>query len=326
MFIKMKIICITPIKNIFGVFERLESMSDNLYYEPDIDKDALKTLLKVSGADYIFTNPNKQNYMLDGDLLQFGQLKAICTASTGTNHIDVKYCEEMEIEIISITKDYQVINAITSTAEHTLALMLSLIRKIPTSFHSVRDGNWDWEPYVGRQMNSLTIGIIGYGRLGKLMAKYCDALGMEVLLHDPYVFSFGGNIERNKQPVELDELLERSDVISLHVHVTDETREMINKNTISKMVKRPYLINTSRGEIVNEDDIIDALRSEDLQGYATDVIRDEFGDIKNSKLVDESITLQNKIIITPHIAGMTKEAQEIAYHWAIDKLEKKHHD
>ena len=326
MFIKMKIICITPIKNIFGVFERLESMSDNLYYEPDIDKDALETLLKVSGADYIFTNPNKQNYMLDGDLLQFGQLKAICTASTGTNHIDVKYCEEMEIEIISITKDYQVINAITSTAEHTLALMLSLIRKIPTSFHSVRDGNWDWEPYVGRQMNSLTIGIIGYGRLGKLMAKYCDALGMEVLLHDPYVFSFGGNIERNKQPVELDELLERSDVISLHVHVTDETREMINKNTISKMVKRPYLINTSRGEIVNEDDIIDALRSEDLQGYATDVIRDEFGDIKNSKLVDESITPQNKIIITPHIAGMTKEAQEIAYHWAIDKLEKKHHD
>ncbi len=320
----MKIICITPIKNIFGVFERLESMSDNLYYEPDIDKDALKTLLKVSGADYIFTNPNKQNYMLDGDLLQFGQLKAICTASTGTNHIDVKYCEEMEIEIISITKDYQVINKISSTAEHTLALMLSLIRKIPTSFHSVRDGNWDWEPYVGRQMNSLTIGIIGYGRLGKLMAKYCDALGMEVLLHDPYVFSFGGNIERNKQPVELDELLERSDVISLHVHVTDETREMINKNTISKMVKRPYLINTSRGEIVNEDDIIDALRSEDLQGYATDVIRDEFGDIKNSKLVDESITPQDKIIITPHIAGMTKEAREIAYNLAVDKLEKEY--
>ena len=322
----MKIICITPVKNIFGVFERLESMSDKLYYEPDIDKDALKTLLKVSGADYIFTNPNKQNYMLDGDLLQFGQLKAICTASTGTNHIDVKYCEEKEIEIISITKDYQVINKISSTAEHTLALMLSLIRNIPSSFHSVKDGNWDWEPYVGRQMNSLTIGIIGYGRLGKLMAKYCDTLGMEILLHDPCVFSFGGNIERNKQPVELDELLERSDVISLHVHVTDETREMINKNTISKMVKRPYLINTSRGEIVNEDDIIDALRSEDLQGYATDVIRDEFGDIKNSKLVDESITPQNKIIITPHIAGMTKEAQEIAYHWAIDKLENKYYD
>jgi D-3-phosphoglycerate dehydrogenase len=121
-------------------------------------------------------------------------------------------------------------------------------------------------------------------------------------------------------------LLERSDVISLHVHVTDETREMINKNTISKMVKRPYLINTSRGEIVNEDDIIDALRSEDLQGYATDVIRDEFGDIKNSKLVEFSMNPNNNVVITPHIAGMTKEAQEIAYHWAIDKLEKKHHD
>jgi len=323
----MNIVCITPILEIEGLYERLESMSDLLLmYAPELDRGKLKILLKVGRLDCIFTNPNKQNYMLDEDLLQHGQIKVICTASTGTNHIDVKYCEDNGIKIISITNDHDVIDRISSTAEHTLALMLSLIRKIPTSFHSVRDGNWDWEPYVGRQMNSLTIGIIGYGRLGKLMAKYCDALGMEVLLHDPYVFSFGGNIERNKQPVELDELLERSDVISLHVHVTDETREMINKNTISKMVKRPYLINTSRGEIVNEDDIIDALRSEDLQGYATDVIRDEFGDIKNSKLVDESITPQNKIIITPHIAGMTKEAQEIAYHWAIDKLEKKHHD
>ena len=88
------------------------------------------------------------------------------------------------------------------------------------------------------------------------------------------------------------------------------------------MVKKPYLINTSRGEIVNEKDIIEALNSDDLQGYATDVIRDEFGDIKNSKLVDESIVPQDKIIITPHIAGMTKEAREIAYNLAVDKLER----
>ena len=257
---------------------------------------------------------------MDEDLLQDGQIKAICTASTGTNHIDVEYCKHNGIKIISITNDHDVIDKISSTAEHTLALMLSLIRKIPISFHSVRDGNWDWEPYVGRQLNFLTVGIIGFGRLGKLMAMYCNGLGMKVLVSDPYV---DNEVEEwNVEQVELDELLKRSDVISLHVHVTDETREMINKNTISKMVKNPYLINTSRGEIVNEDDIIDALRSEDLQGYATDVIRDEFGDIKNSKLVDESITPQDKIIITPHIAGMTKEAREIAYNLAVDKLER----
>jgi len=321
----MNIVCITPILEIEGLYERLESMSDLLLmYAPELDRGKLKILLKAGRLDCIFTNPNKQNYMLDEDLLQHGQIKVICTASTGTNHIDVKYCEDNGIKIISITNDHDVIDRISSTAEHTLALMLSLIRKIPISFHSVRDGNWDWEPYVGRQLNFLTVGIIGFGRLGKLMAMYCNGLGMKVLVCDPYV---DNEVEEwNVEQVELDELLERSDVISLHVHVTDETREMINKNTISKMVKRPYLINTSRGEIVNEDDIIDALRSEDLQGYATDVIRDEFGDIKNSKLVDESITPQNKIIITPHIAGMTKEAQEIAYHWAIDKLEKKHHD
>ena len=193
--------------------------------------------------------------------------------------------------------------------------MLSLIRHIPNSFHSVKDGNWDWEPYVGRQMNSLTIGIIGYGRLGKLMEKYCNALDMTVKIHDPY-----------EGYDDLNLVLRESDIISLHIHVTDETREMINKNTISKMVKKPYLINTSRGEVVNEYDIIDALKSEDLQGYATDVIRDEFGDINNSKLVEESMDPNMNIIITPHIAGMTKEAQEIAYHWAIDKLENKYYD
>jgi len=319
----MNIVCITPILEIEGLYERLESMSDLLLmYAPELDRDKLKILLKVGRLDCIFTNPNKQNYMLDEDLLQHGQIKVICTASTGTNHIDVKYCEDNGIKIISITNDHDVIDRISSTAEHTLALMLSLIRKIPISFHSVRDGNWDWEPYVGRQLNFLTVGIIGFGRLGKLMAMYCNGLGMKVLVCDPYV---DNEVEEwNVEQVELDELLERSDVISLHVHVTDETREMINKNTISKMVKRPYLINTSRGEIVNEDDIIDALRSEDLQGYATDVIRDEFGDIKNSKLVDESITPQDKIIITPHIAGMTKEAREIAYNLAVDKLEKEY--
>ena len=253
--------------------------------------------------------------MLDKKLLENTSVKVICTASTGTNHIDKRYCEERGIEIICITKDYQVINKISSTAEHTLALMLSLIRHIPNSFHSVKDGNWDWEPYVGRQMNSLTIGIIGYGRLGKLMEKYCNALDMTVKIHDPY-----------EGYDDLNLVLRESDIISLHIHVTDETREMINKNTISKMVKKPYLINTSRGEVVNEYDIIDALKSEDLQGYATDVIRDEFGDINNSKLVEESMDPNMNIIITPHIAGMTKEAQEIAYHWAIDKLENKYYD
>jgi D-3-phosphoglycerate dehydrogenase len=265
----MNLICITPITEIDGLYDRLESITDSFIYVPDVDRDSLKIMVEIFNIDYIFTNPNKQNYMLDGDLLQSGQIKAICTASTGTNHIDVEYCKHNGIKIISITNDHDVIDKISSTAEHTLALMLSLIRKIPISFHSVRDGNWDWEPYVGRQLNFLTVGIIGFGRLGKLMGRYCNGLGMKVLVCDPYVDNEveGWNVEQ----VGLDELLERSDVISIHVHVTDETREMINKNTISKMVKKPYLINTSRGEIVNEKDIIEALNSDDLQGYATDV-------------------------------------------------------
>jgi D-3-phosphoglycerate dehydrogenase len=324
MFIKMKTICITQIKSIFGAFERLDSITD-LVYTPEVSYKELNNLLESNDFECIFTNPNKQNFMLNKQLLENTSVKVICTASTGTNHIDIKYCEDNGIEIISITKDHDVIDRISSTAEHTLALMLSLIRHIPNGFHSVKDGNWDWEPYVGRQMNSLTIGIIGYGRLGKMMAKYCNALDMKVLVYDPYVDvgSIGGHFY---EQVELDELFKESNVISLHVHVTGETVGMINGKTISKMKKNPYLINTSRGEIVYEKMIIKALKEGKLSGYATDVIADEFDDISKSKLVEESINPNMNIIITPHIAGMTKEAQEIAYHWAIDKLENKYYD
>ncbi|MBC8421958.1 MAG: hypothetical protein H8E03_00900 [Pelagibacteraceae bacterium] len=309
-------------------------MAYEFSYSPTITKSELYSNLVSGKFDCIFTNPNKQNFMLDAEVLKNTNVKIICTASTGTNHIDKKYCDENDIEIISITDDHDVIDKISSTAEHSLALMLSLIRNIPIGFHSVRDGNWDWGPYVGRQMNSLTIGIIGYGRLGKLMAKYCHALGMTVLVYDPYdhmaQWAVGNtdattySIHVDMFSVELEELFNRSDVISLHVHVTDETREMINRHSISQMNNSPYLINTSRGEIVNEADVIDGLNNGKLTGYATDVVVDEFSDIRNSKLVKESIEPNKNIIITPHIAGMTTEAREIAYNLAVDKLEKRY--
>jgi len=304
----MKIICITQVKHLDGVYDLLEEFG-NITYVPDITKEELKSTLFETKTKYLFTNPNKQSFILDEEVLKDSNIKVINTCSTGTNHIDMKYCKENNIEVWHLARDYELINQLPSTAEHAFGLMLSLIRKIPMSFHSVRDGNWDYEPYIGRQLKGLTVGIIGYGRLGKMMETYCHAFGMTVKIHDPY-----------EGYDDLDLVLRESDVISLHVHVTGKTVGMINGNTIKRMKKKPYLINTSRGEIVYEKKVIEAIENGKLSGYATDVITDEFGNIHNSKLVEFSMNPTNNVIITPHVGGMTWEGQTKAYKWAINKF------
>jgi len=304
----MKIICITQVKHLDGVYDLLENFG-NITYVPDITKEELKSTLFETKTKYLFTNPNKQSFILDEEVLKDSNIKVINTCSTGTNHIDMEYCKENNIEVWHLARDYELINQLPSTAEHAFGLMLSLLRKIPMSFHSVKDGNWDYEPYIGRQLKGLTVGIIGYGRLGKMMETYCHAFGMTVKIHDPY-----------EGYDDLDLVLRESDVISLHVHVTDKTVGMINENTIKRMKKKPYLINTSRGEIVNEKKVIEAIEEGKLSGYATDVITDEFGNIHNSKLVEFSMNPTNNVIITPHVGGMTWEGQTKAYKWAINKF------
>ena len=307
----MKILCITPVKHLDGVYEKLKSCGE-VIYEPNITKQKLKILLDESGARYLFTNPNKQNFMLDKEVLQFGFLKVINTCSTGLNHIDLNYCKENKIDVWSLKEDYELINDLPSTSELAFGLMMSLLRNIPDSFNHVKSGGWDYEPFVGHQIKGKTIGIVGYGRLGKIMCDLFYGWGVNLLGYDPNVFV------TTARGTPMKELIEKSDVIFLHVHVTDETREMVDEEFLSCMKEGSYLINTSRGELVDEDAIIKSIKAGHLKGYGTDVIKDEFGDIQNSKLVEFS--KNNNVIITPHIGGMTIEGQTKAYHWAIDKF------
>jgi len=312
----MKILCITPIKHIDGVYKKLQSYGE-LIYEPKIDKDELKNLLNQTNADYLFTGPGKQNFILDEEVLKDSNVKVINTASTGLNHIDLNYCKENNIDVWSLKEDYELINDLPSTSELAFGLMMSLMRKIPQSFDSVKDGNWDYEPFVGHQIKGKTIGVIGYGRLGKIMCDLFYGWGVKLLASDPY--------ERitTARGVPLDELLEKSDVVFLHTHVTDETRGMVDEEFISYMKQGSYLINTARGELVDEVAIIESIKVGHLKGYGTDVIKDEFGDIQNSKLVEFSMNPNNNVVITPHIGGMTIEGSTKAYHWAVNKFEGK---
>ncbi len=313
-----KILCITPINHLDGVYEKLESYGD-VIYKPDITKQELKILLDTSGANYLFTNPNKQNFILDRKVLENSNLEVINTCSTGLNHIDLNYCEENNIDVWSLKKDYELINDLPSTSELAFGLMMSLLRNIPKSFHSVRDGNWDYAPYVGHQIKGKTIGVIGYGRLGKIMCRLFDGWGVKVLVDDPYEYK----IDKRDSKVLRKRLLNSSDVVFLHTHVTDETRGMVDDEFLSQMKQGSYLVNTARGELVDEGSIIKSIEQGHLKGYGTDVIKDEFGDIQNSKLVEFSINPNNNVVITPHIGGMTIEGQTKAYTWAVRKFKNK---
>ena len=302
----MKILCLTPIKHLDGIYEYLNSFG-RIDYLPDSPANMIRDTVSILDYDVIFCNPNKQNYKLDEYILKHFN-GTILTASTGLNHIDIDYCNEKGIKVMSHKEDMELLNELPSTSELAFGLMSSMLRNIPSSFDDVKKGNWDYDSHMGHQLRGKIIGLIGYGRLGKMMKTFCDAFGMIVKIHDPY-----------EGYDDLDLTLKESDIISLHVHANDETRHMINKKTLGKMKNNSYIVNTSRGEIVNEHDIVDCLRSGKLKGYATDVIEDEYGNRQNSPILN-GVKEGLNILVTPHVGGMTWEGQQKAYKWSISKL------
>jgi D-3-phosphoglycerate dehydrogenase len=234
----------------------------------------------INQYDILFCAPNHQTFVIDDELIKDTNIKCICSPSTGLNHINVD-----SVPIISIKND-KVIESIWSTAEHTLYLILSIVRHI--------------KPV--RELHDKTLGIIGYGRLGQMLEEMCKNVFKEIIVVD-------------KSKEYYDELFEKCDVLSLHVDLNLTSYQMINEKFLNNFKKNIYIVNTSRGEIVNEEDINSSLLSGRLLGYATDVLQTEY----NSK---ESIFKNNdKVIVTPHIAGVTLEAQERTYIRTLKKYE-----
>ncbi len=309
------ILVITPILHIEGLMESLKKSGKLIIFENPSKNDLRKILIK---ANVIFTNPNKSKIYIGKDLIDKAiNLKVICTASTGTNHIDVNYARSKKIKIISLTKDYNTIKKISSTAEHALALTLSSLRNIPISYDSVLKGNWDYTKYIGRQINFLTIGVVGYGRLGKMYARYLNSMGSKVIFYDPFKKSISKNI---KKISSLNELFMKSDVISFHLHVNTNTHHLLNKKNFKYLKKDVLIINTSRGEIINEKDLIMFLNKNKKAKYSCDVLENEIFGIGKNKLIKYAEKNKKQVTITPHIGGMTKEAQNIAYHSVSKKL------
>ena len=313
-----KITVITPIKHLKNVERILSSIpKSDLIYLPNCE---IKDLKMHNDSFAIFTNPNKSSIFLGHrNLASFKKLKYICTASTGTVHIDKSFCKKRGINIISLTEERHIINKIPSTAEHAFALMLSSLRNINLAAQSISKNEWNYEPFIGRQIQSLTIGVIGYGRLGNFFSNYCDNFGAKVIVYDPYK---SVNHPRIEQVQKLEEIAIHSDVISLHVHVTEETNKFINNKFLNKCKESILVVNTSRGEIINEVDLANFLSQNKSAKYATDVLSGEINGIYNNPIKKYFEENPYQVIITPHIGGMTKEAQNIAFSHAANLLKK----
>ncbi len=311
---KPRVLVITPIRHIQDLYTELETFSEVIYLP---EATSAEVIQEIPACDAVFTNPNKSNVFLGSEVLAAaGRLSVICTASTGTNHIDKKYARERDIAVLCLTEQREVINRISSTAEHAFALTMAALRKIPQGWQSVKAGGWDYEPFIGRQLNHLSVGVIGYGRLGTLYSSYCTAFGARVLVYDPYK-----KVEDEKtiQVKNSADLLTAADVISIHVHVTDETHAMINRSWFGYMKPDVLIINTARGDVVNEEDLVVFLKKNKRAFYATDVLSAEITAKEQSPVLQYALE-SDQVLITPHIGGMTVEGQYIAYGHAVKML------
>ena len=153
----MKILCLTPIKHLDGIYEYLNSFG-RIDYLPDSPANMIRDTVSILDYDVIFCNPNKQNYKLDEYILKYFN-GTILTASTGLNHIDIDYCNEKGIKVMSHKEDMELLNELPSTSELAFGLMSSMLRNIPSSFDDVKKGNWDYDSHMGHQLRCKIIGI-----------------------------------------------------------------------------------------------------------------------------------------------------------------------
>ena len=264
--------------------------------------DRAATLERIGEYDAYFGHTNIQ---IDREFLDRAErLKVIGAPSTGTDHIATDLLEERGIKLLALTREYDLLDTFTATAECAWAVLLSCVRQIPWAFDASRAGDW-WtsERFIGRQLSGKTLGIIGVGRLGRMMVPYGKAFRMRVLGADPIPLDIDG-----VEQVPLDTLLRESDVISLHVHLRPHTSGLLSREAFAKMKDGVIIINTSRGGLIDEAAFLDALRSGKVSAAGLDVIDSEWMENMSEHSLIQYARSHDNVVITPHIGGATVES------------------
>jgi D-3-phosphoglycerate dehydrogenase len=283
--------------------EILKSRGIEPIYKPGLSPEELKKELQdVDGL--IVRSATK----VTADLIENAKkLKAVVRAGSGVDTIDVKACTAKNIVVMNTPY-----GNIVSTAEHAIALMFALARKIPQANTSTHAGKWEKNKFEGVELTGKTLGIVGCGNVGSIVADRAKGLKMNVIVYDPALSQEKANAMGVKL-VTLDELYAQSDFITFHVTLNDKTKGMVNKEAISKMKKGVMIINCSRGAIFVEEDVKEAVLNGHIAGLAVDVYAKE-------PATEHIFFGVENIIATPHIAASTKDAQIAVARQAAEQI------
>ncbi len=290
---------VAPILN-----EILQKNGLKITYEPGITPDQIKE--KISNFDIVVVRSRTKitKEMID----RATQCKIIARVGVGLDNIDVNAAKAKGIRVINAVE-----GAMNAVAELVLGLMLSLAREIPRADREIRNGNWLKKELMGSELSGKYLGIVGLGNIGKRLAKLARGLNMNIIGFDvmPIADDFARDVGLIK--ADIDTLLSSADYISFHVPLTETTHHLVNSKRISTMKKTAYIINTSRGEIIDEDALYDALKEGKIAGAALDVFE------KEPAVGNKLATLPN-VVCTPHIGAQTKEAQTLAANVIGEKI------
>lgn len=278
---------------------------DIRYYKGHLNPNNL-VLTQDADAVCIFVNDTADAAVIDA-MVNNG-VKLLALRCAGFNNVDLKAAKgKLPVVRVPAYSPYAV-------AEYSLALMLSLNRKIHRAYWRTRDGNFSLNGLIGFDMHGKTIGIIGTGKIAKILIRLLKGFGMRILAYDLYPdMKFAE--EEGISYVTLDELYRESDIISLHCPLTDQTKYMIDKDSIDKMKKGVMIINTGRGQLINTNDLIEGLKEKKIAAAGLDVYEEEgeyFYEDKSDKIIDDDVLARllsfNNVIVTSHQAFFTKEA------------------
>ncbi|HNR44761.1 MAG TPA: hydroxyacid dehydrogenase, partial [Methanofastidiosum sp.] len=234
------------------------------------------------------------------DIIKKGKnLKVVARAGVGLDNVDVNCCQGLGVKVVNSPQASS-----DSVAELAFGLMLSVSRNIARADRLTRENRWEKKSLMGHELNGKTLGIVGFGRIGRNIGRMAKACGMSLIAYDPLLTD--EQIKSGEaEPVTLEKLIERSDVITLHVPLIDSTKHMISDKEFEKMKNNAIIINTSRGGIIDEDALCKALSSGKILGAGLDVFEEE--PPMNSKLLEF-----DNVVLTQHIGASTHEAQKRA--------------
>jgi len=242
-------------------------------------------------------------------------LRRVVSPTTGVDHLDLDYFSKAGIEVICLRGRTEFLDNIHATAEHTLALVLALIRRVPDAVLSVSGGGWNRYPFQGRELFGKTVLILGYGRIGRQVHKLYAAFGCRVLAID----SIPGRVPAELH-CETSNALACADILSIHVNLDDSTRGLVDGALLDLLKPGAWLVNTSRGEIVDQAEVLSRVADGRLSGAALDVLVGEPNPLQEDAVRSAIRDCGPRLLVTPHIAGFTLESLNVVENYVTDLL------